>query len=271
MAVVELTMSHDKHDGYVYAKRFCGKWAADCSDASADAKFTEVRNLENASNLSNQNRDMFVGAWWDNISTGPRANIVRSLMRFSVPSGTSTSGKKAVLHLYGRSLAATNVIGWIGSSPNIADIQAFDFSAHYSSNANLHKRDYSGFGTTAYSSRITGLPVNGGWIEVPLNSDALTAIESAAGGTFDIGVREYSHDLADSNPGLVAQTETLTGAKSYVWQFASKRYTTVQPRIAISDAGFNHKLLGIENTGIKKVNDLSMSSPQVIERINDIQ
>jgi len=284
MAVVELTISDDKHDGYLYRYGYCGyylpKDGLNCADSGGHATpFTVTRNQEYASQIATSKRDLVVGTNWDNYNiqhvpnpkNGPRINIYRAVMRFAVPSGTTTDGKRVVLRLYGRADITVKNYKFVGTNPTTPsnlDIQVHGLSVEKSNK--FVKRDYSA-SAAAYSSQFSDLPENGGWVDIPLNSAASTAIQSAAGSTFPIMIREYSHDIQNSSPGFVEDDEVMDGSKTFLWQFASQYSTSQQPRIVISDAGFQHKLLGIENTGIKKVNDLSMSSPQVIERINDIQ
>tara|TARA_Y100000310_G_C20629466_1_gene787816 strand:- start:364 stop:1161 length:798 start_codon:yes stop_codon:yes gene_type:complete len=265
MSVIEIGVSTTVREGYLYAWRYCVA-SKDCDRNSAEstaAYFGTVRDLENASSFRTTS-DLGVGAYWDPVhAVAPKIIIFRTFIQFTVPSGIDTSGTSAVLKLYGRSQpapASIDIFSTATSPVTVADIQIFACDTI----PNLKKSVYSSFTSTTYSDRITGISSDPGWVEINLNSDALTAIGAAAGGRFDLCIREYSHDVLNSDPGISSDV-------SYFWQFASMKTATLAPRIIVQPAGFNHNLLGIAKTSISKVNNISMASPQDIERINDIQ
>jgi hypothetical protein len=256
MAVTEISVSRTQREGYLF------KWTTQSKG------FAYARDAEAGSGHST-NKDMGVGTFWKTTTSPPRVYVYRTFIQFSVPSGLSTSGKSAVLKLYGRTSTYADTApngfaaGFITEPVTVPDIQVF--ACDSIPNMVAGKRYiYSSFTSTAYSPQITGISADGGWVEITLNSAALAAIDTAAGGDFDLCIREYAHDVGNSDPGA-------SSGVTYFWQFASMKATGLAPRIIVADAGFNHNLLGITKSSISKVNSVSMASPQEIERINDIQ
>tara|TARA_R100000008_G_C3582277_1_gene169407 strand:+ start:1221 stop:1979 length:759 start_codon:yes stop_codon:yes gene_type:complete len=252
MSVVDLVPTNTNREATL------GRWGTEA------VGFATVRDAVYGS-VHNTIFDLALGTFWNTATN--RIYVYRTFIQFPVPSGTSTSGKKATLKLYARANSYPRQVGpaapYIHDDVDVPDIQVFECDSI--PNITSAKRYvYSSFTSTSYSSQVTGISSEGGWLEIELNSDALTAIGNAAGSTFDLCIREYAHDIGNSDPGI-------SSGRVYFLQFASMKVTELKPRITIADEGFNHNLLGIAKTSISKVNDVSMASPQHIERINDVQ
>jgi len=280
MSVTELYMNGGRrHDALTRAYATC---LSGCPDPQSH--FETVRNKEVANTIqgaANFKYDLGIGTWWQDLGSNPALYIYRSHMKFPVPAGTSTSGMTATLKIYVRSDNYSNNGIDMTSSPAVSrfspiatlinapitmpDLQVFGQQSFGNTlNTTTFKKMYSQF-TDAYSSQVSGITSTGGWLEISLNADALRDIESAAGDYIHICIREYSHDVANSEPDF-SNRENV----AYFAQIANNEDPTYKPRLVIAPAGFNHNLIGLAKSSISKVNDISMASPQQIEKINDI-